>query len=199
MPADKPNGADARPGDITRLFGESIGGDPQSTDRLFELIYGDLKKRAHGFMRRERQPITLQTTALIHEAYLSMAPQSAKFRNRNQFLAIAAIAMKRILIGQARARAAQKRGERPEQVPLGDDMLRWTPTQLEKLLDLDDALRELSRRLPRAAKTVDLRFFGGMSEREVSEFLGVSIKTVQRDWDFARAYLSHRMDPKPHD
>ena len=200
MAAVEPNGANAaRREDVTRLLQESMGGDAESTEKLFELIYNDLKSRAHGFMRREHQTITLQTTALVHEAYVSMAAQRAGWKDRNQFLVIAAMAMRRILVDQARAKAAKKRGRRPEQVPLDEGMLQWSPIQAEELLDLHEALTALGRRLPRAARVIELRFFGGMSEREVAAILDVNIKTVQRDWLFARTWLNARMDGNLHD
>lgn len=158
-------------------------------DRLLPVVYGELRRLAAAYLRGERPGHTLQPTALVHEAYVRLINQKQiDWTNRAQFIGIAAVMMRRILVNHARDRIADKRGGGAEHVPLtlaGDGI--GAPEV--NLLDLHDALTDLSESDPRKGRIVELKFFGGLTTEEIAETLDVSVATVERDWKFARAWL----------
>jgi RNA polymerase sigma factor (TIGR02999 family) len=175
--------------DVTRLLKAWTGGDEAALAQLMEQVYGELHRIAHRYMRNERKADTLQTTALVNEAYLRLTDAAAiEWRDRAQFFALAAQMMRRILVDAARARGARKRGGGAVQVALDETaVVRGEPDQ--DLLALDDALTAFSRMAPRQARIVELRYFGGLTEDEIAAALDVSPRTVRRDWELARAWL----------
>lgn len=177
--------------DITGLLMAWGGGDKAALDRLMPLVYQELRHLARRQMRRERQGDTLQTTALVNEAYLRLVDyERVQARDRNHFLAIAAQAMRRILIERARSRRSDKRGSNPQRISL-DEVAELADARAADLLALDEALQALSTIDPRKAQLVELRYFGGLTIEETANVLGVSTPTVERDWHTARIWL-HR-------
>ena len=177
------------PGEITRLLGQLREGDRQAEARLAVIVYDELRRLARRYMRQERPNHTLQATALVHEAYIQMFQQKEpSWENRAHFFAIAANTMRRILVDHARARNAVKRGggEPRESLEASPVALRERPFPI---VELDDALTRFAAFAPRESKVVELRFFGGLSVEETARVLGVSQKTVKRDWARARAWL----------
>ena len=178
--------------EIADLLAETSAGDKSTRDRLIELIYDELHRLAAGFMRRERQDHTLQTTALVHEAFLRLVPQHISWESRDHFLAIAATQMRRILLDHARRkRAARREGERRK--ILLDDAMTLALNEPQDFICLHEALSELALEHERKAKIVELRFFGGRTEEEISRIIGVSVETVRRDWKFSKAWLARRL------
>jgi RNA polymerase sigma factor (TIGR02999 family) len=175
------------PDEITRLLHAWRDGDTVARDRLMTLVYDELHRLARRYMRRERRGHTLQTTAIINEAYLRLMGQSrVDWRSRAQFFGLAAQFMRRILVDHARARQSAKR--RCVAVPL-DEAWVYAPERAPALIALDDALERLSTLDPRKARVVELRYFGGLSADETADVLDVSAVTVMRDWSFAKAWL----------
>jgi RNA polymerase sigma factor (TIGR02999 family) len=174
--------------DITRMLRER-GNDPERSDRLYAAVHGRLRRLAHGRLRGRRGDPTLGTTALVNEAYLKRVDQSASdWKDRNHFFAVAATAMRQIVIDEARSKAAHKRGGQAEHVPLDDDRV-GSMNPLDDLLALDRALDRLARIDERLSRVVEMRFFAGYSVEEAAEVLGQSSRTVKRDWRKARALL----------
>ena len=153
------------------------------------LVYHELRRIAHQRLSARGPRRTLVTTALVHEAYLKLVDQSdANWRDRAHFLALASVAMRHILIDRARARATVRRGGAGKQVTL-EDAAAMVDDRAELLLEIDDAIDRLAAVAPRLAQVVEYRFYGGLSETEVAEVLGVTLRTVQRDWTKARMLL----------
>ena len=176
--------------DLLRAWGR---GNDRARDELLPLIYRELRRRAAGYLRRERPDHTLQPTALVHEAYLRLVgPQRVAWQNRAHFFAVASQAMRRILVDHARARRATRRPGGALRVVLDDRMGATEPRRLD-LLALNDALTALTAIDPQLGQIVELRYFGGLSEREVAEVLSISRSTVTRDWQTARTFLYRRM------
>jgi RNA polymerase sigma-70 factor (ECF subfamily) len=162
----------------------------RSVDDLVARHYDDLRRLAHGYLRRERSGGTLQTTGLVNEAYLRLATFAGIGADeRTRFFAVASTTMRRVLVDHARSRHRQKRGDDADAVPLDDLDLALSPDEAEELVALDDALTRLSEINPRGGDVVQYRFFGGLTLQETADLLGVSAKTVQRDWLAARAWL----------
>jgi RNA polymerase sigma factor (TIGR02999 family) len=182
--------------DVTALLHAWSDGDTDSRDRLMALIYQELRQRAAAQLRRERPDHTLQPTALVHEAYLRLVDQSAPWHNRGQFFGVASQLMRRILVDRARARQMAKRSGRWARVTL-DDVKTETPPVDVDVLDLDVALTQLAAFDPRKSQIAELRFFGGLSLEETSKALGVSLATVERDWQAARAWLFKTLSGQP--
>jgi RNA polymerase sigma factor (TIGR02999 family) len=175
-------------GEITRLLSGFENGEPEAEARLLELTYRELRKIAAGHLRREHSAPSLQTTDLVHEAYLRLVDQSFQsVRGRGHFYQIAAHLMRQILIDRARKRNAGKRGAGIRAVSL-DGALDVGADGGELLL-LDEALGRLEKVDPRQCQVVEMRFFAGMQEEEIAEVLGVSARTVNREWRLARAWL----------
>ena len=176
---------------ITQLLSDWSHGDAAALEKLIALVYEELRRLAHRYMEGQARDHTLQTTALVNEAYLRLADQSrAHFTNRSHFLAVAAKAMRQILVDRARAAQRQKRGGGASRLEL-DEAALVTPEQPGAILALNDALERLATLDSRAAQAVELRYFGGLKQEEIAEVLKVSTKTVRRDWEAARAWL-HR-------
>ena len=178
------------PESVTALLQAWNTGDAEAGRRLIPLVYGELRRRAGGYLRRERPGHTLQPTALVHEAYLRLVGLQGHLRNRSQFFGVASNLMRRILVDHARRRRAAKR-----------DAIRVTLNEVAQpvaeravdLVRLDEALTELSALDARQARVVELRYFGGLTLQEAAKVLGVSVPTVKRDWTLARAWLFDRL------
>ncbi len=171
---------------LLRAWGE---GDTKAGDRLMPLVYAELRKRAAAYLRRERPGHTLQPTALVHEAYLRMAGQDrAAWKNRAQFFGVAACMMRRILVDHARALNMAKRAGRLINVELQDDHAVVAAPGID-VLALDEALTRLAAFDARKTAVAELRFFSGLSVEETAQVLGVSVATVEREWQVARAWL----------
>ena len=183
------------PKEVTQLLNAWRGGDQAALDKLVPLIHDELHRLAHIYMRRERMGHTLQTTALLNEAYLRLVDANRiPFENRIHFFAISANLMRRILVDFARFRGYQKRGGNIVKVDFEDGRIP-TPDRGADVVALDDALNALAAFDAREAKLVELRFFGGLNEEETAEALGVSLRTVQREWTLAKAWLLRELRP----
>lgn len=179
----------SRRGEVTGLLLEYAQGSQEAADKLIPVVYEELKRLARDYMRRENPNHTLQTTALVHEAYLKLVRQKdVNWQGRAHFIGVAAQLMRRILIDHAKGRLREKRGGEQVVVPL-NEALTFSPERSEGLLKLDEALERLSKLDARQSRIVELRFFGGLSIEETAEFLGISPKTVKRDWTVAKAWL----------
>jgi RNA polymerase sigma-70 factor (ECF subfamily) len=187
---DKNNMAD---GDVTRLLEAAGGGDRQALERLYEQVYGELRKMANSGMRGERSGHTLQPTALVNEAFIRLNPTESAWENRRHFFGAAAQAMRRILVDHARQKQAEKRGDGMERITLSDLDVGAPETDLD-VLAVNDALDRLAAEDPRLAEMVNLRFFAGMSIADTAQALSMSPATVKRDWVFARAWLYEQID-----
>lgn len=180
-------------GDVTDLLLAYGQGDRQAFDRLVPLIYDDLHRIARRHLRRGRPGQTLNTTGLVHEVYLKMIdPSRIDWQNRAHFLAVSARAMRQVIVSHARRRSADKRGGGALAVTLDEGQIA-IDEQAEGLLALDQALSRLAQRNERLARVVECRFFAGLSEEETAEALSVSLRTAQRDWLRARAWLREEL------
>ena len=181
--------AAAPPGEVTTLLAAIDAGSEEAKAKLFTLVYQELHRVAGGLMRPERPDHTLQPTALVHEAYFKLfGEQKLRASNRGHFFAAAANAMRQVLVDHARKRKAKKRPDGLSRVPL-DDVLDWLESTQVEMLDLDEALKALERRSTRQHEVVVLRFFGGLKNKEIATYLNVSLATVEKDWQVARAWL----------
>ncbi len=179
----------AGPQEVTQLLANWSQGDPTALEKLIPLVYKELRHLAHRYMEGQRPNHTLQTTALVNEAYLRLADQSKpNFTNRSHFFAVAAKAMRQILVDYAKAQQSQKRGAGASKVEL-DEAALISPEQTSAILDVDEALEKLAVLDSRKARVVELRYFGGLNQDEIAEVLKISTVTVRRDWVFARAWL----------
>jgi RNA polymerase sigma-70 factor, ECF subfamily len=168
-------------------------GDQQAGEQAAQLVYGELRRIASGQLRREGHGQTLQTSDLVHDAYMRlMGTKDLEFQNRTHFYAIASRQMRRILVDRGRARRANRRGGGAFKVDLTEIQLGSDPQTID-ILALDEALTELEKLDPRAAKIVELRYFGGYSEQETADSLGVALSTARRDYNFARSWLFDRI------
>jgi RNA polymerase sigma factor (TIGR02999 family) len=175
--------------DVTQLLGDWRGGDERALEKLILLVQPELRRLAHHYMSRERACHMLQTTALLDEAYLLLAdPTKPSWEDRTHFFAAAAQLMRRIMVDHARERHAIKRGSDALKVTLDETAL-VTKTRPEELLALDEALERLGAQDPRKSQIVELRYFGGLKVEEVAEFLKLSQRTVEREWNMAKAWL----------
>lgn len=175
--------------DVTLLLAQLTKGDQDAAAKLIPVVYDELRRLARNYMRRERTDHTLQPTALVHEAYLKLIEQrSVDWQSRAHFFGIAAQVMRRILIDYARHHLREKRGAGQRAVPL-DDALAFASEQSLELLKVDQSLERLANLDQRQAKIVELRFFGGLTVEQTAELLGISEKTVKRDWALAKAWL----------
>jgi RNA polymerase sigma factor (TIGR02999 family) len=182
------------PKEVTELLVAWSQGDPSALDRLVPLVHAELHRLAHGYMGRERAGHTLQTTALVNEAYLRLIDSSqVRWQSRAHFFAIAAQLMRRILVDFARSRHNLKRGGTAKRISLDEELL--VPREPDPdLIALDQALDALAAVDPRQARAVELRFFGGLSVEETAKVLKVSPETVHRDWRVAKAWLLRELD-----
>jgi RNA polymerase sigma factor (TIGR02999 family) len=186
---------DAPSGEITMLLKAWSGGDPAALARLAEQVYPELRLMARRYMKNERPGNTLQATALVHEVYFRLVDVTkVEWRERAQFFAMVAQMMRRILVNAAKARAAQKRGGMMPKVNIEEtSVLSAGPDR--SILAVDEALTAFSQLAPRQAKVVELRYFGGLTEEEIVVALNISQRTVRRDWEFAKAWLSRELNP----
>lgn len=183
--------------DVTQLLIAHGAGQAGALDQLVPLVYDDLRRVARVQLGRYRPGDSLNTTGLVHDAYLRLVDQSrATYRDRGHFFAVCAIAMRQIIVDYARRRGRRKRGGEHVHVPLDEDN---SPAAREAghVLDVDDALHKLAAANPRLARVVECRFFAGLSEQETAEALGLSVRTAQREWFKARAWLRTELGERP--
>jgi len=181
----------SQPSEVTRLLSEAANGDDGARERLIQLLYPELRRRAAAYMRRERPDHTLQATALVNEVYLKLLPQRVDWQNRSHFLGVATGQMRRILVDYARKRKAARRGsERKVQL---DDAIAMAAEEPAELIAVHESLERLAEEHGRQAQVVELRFFGGLTEEETAKMLGISVETVKRDWRFSKAWLANRL------
>ena len=186
-------------GEITQLLAKMRLGSPEAEERLLSLIYGELRRIAARYMRGERADHSLQPTALVHEAYLRLHNMRAiDWQSRTHFLAVSAHTMRRILVDHARAKKAGKRGLEWNQVELDVDQLSAAMQPPVDLIELDEALARLAAFDERQAKIVEMRFFGGLSEHEIGDVIGISERTVKREWRIAKAWLYQELTQPGH-
>lgn len=180
---------------ITTTLLDWRNGDKEAGDRLMVTAYNELRRIAAKYMSRERREHTLQGTALVHELYLRLfSGAPVNWQDRAHFLAVASQQLRRILVDHARTLRAEKRGGNRVRVSL-TSANGWSTDREQDLVDLDDAMNDLEQLDPRAARIVELRFFGGLTETDVAEAIGVSLATVKRNWSFAKAWLKNRLMP----
>jgi RNA polymerase sigma-70 factor, ECF subfamily len=185
----------SQPGQVTQLLRRFQQGDRRALEEVYPLVYDELRVAARRALARERKGLTLQATELVHEAFFKLVgADGVAWQGRAHFIAIASRAIRQILVDHARRVQAEKRGGGVEHVTLGDAESPFT-VPAEEMLALDEALERLSRLEPRLRTVVEYRFFGGLSEREIAEVLGLSERTVQRDWIKARAWLHKEIYP----
>ncbi|MFL5339179.1 MAG: ECF-type sigma factor [Gemmataceae bacterium] len=185
--------------DVTQILQAIDAGDPAAAGQLFPLVYDELRGLAAAQMRREQPGQTLDATALVHEAWLRLAPQFkplAAWQNRRHFFAAAAEAMRRILVERARRKRSAKRGGDRRRADLDPDWIA-APERSEDLLALDEALGQLAEQEPEVAELVKLRHFAGLTIPQAAELLGVAPRTADAWWAFARAWLLAKIDPQP--
>jgi RNA polymerase sigma factor (TIGR02999 family) len=193
MSADAERGA-ARAGEVTALLTQLGSRGPAAIDRLMSILYDELRRIAHRQLRAERPDHTLETRALVHEAYVKLVGlDRVSWQNRAHFLAVASQAMRRVLVDHAVSRRAQKRGGVRRKVPLDGIADPGQAQSVETLVALDTALHRLERIDSRLCRVVECRYFGGMSVEEAAEALQVSPATIKRDWSVARAWLNREL------
>ncbi len=184
----------AAPQDITRLLLDWGNGDKEALDKLMPFVYDELRRLAGNYMRNQKPGHTLQTTALVNEAYLRLIDSSqVRWQNRTHFFAISAQLMRRVLVDFARTKNAEKRGGNEQKVTF-DETLPVFSQKESDLIALDEVLKELAKMNERQSRIVEMRYFGGMSEEEISEALDISTRTVRRDWSVARAWLFSKLN-----
>ncbi|MBM3804778.1 MAG: sigma-70 family RNA polymerase sigma factor [Acidimicrobiia bacterium] len=189
--------ATPRSNDVTQLLVSWSEGDPKALEALTPLVYDELRKLAGRYLRRERPDHTLQSTALVHEAYLRMVDQrQVRWQNRAHFFGVAAQIIRRILVDHARSHKVEKRRADAVKLTLDEAMAVPEVRQVD-LVALDDSLSSLASLDPQQGRIVELRFFGGLSIEETAEVLGVSPATVKRDWASAKAWLYREMTSQP--
>lgn len=180
--------------DVTLLLNQSADGDEVSMERLFPIVYDELRGIASNFLKKERSNHTLQPTALVHEAYLRLVKwETVSWQNRAHFFSVAAKVMRNILVDSARQKKAEIRGGQFEQITLDEKIGFFNSPEID-LVDLDDALKELASLNERQSKIVELRFFGGLTIEETAFTLQVSDMTVKRDWNFSKAWLYEKLN-----
>lgn len=186
-------------GEVTQLLLDVQAGDDEAAERLWQRVYGELRHMARQRLRGERSGHTLNTTDLVHEAYLKLVDQtSIEWKDRVHFLAVASRIMRNILVDYARRRNAQKRGGGTPHVDI-DQVMVSADASAEVFLALDEALQQLTEMDERLGKVVQYRFFGGMTEEEIGAMLDVSKRTVRRDWRKAKAWLARALDEHSED
>jgi RNA polymerase sigma factor (TIGR02999 family) len=196
-PGELPSSSAPPTEELTRLLAHCSNGDRNAFDRLIPVVYEDLRRIAHRRLASERQDHTLNTTAVVHEAYLHLVNQAtATWQDRVHFFAVAARVIRNVLIDYARARATGKRGAGALRVPLREDLDAVDERDTIELLALDEALNELSNLDPRLERIVECRFFGGMTMKDTAQAMGISLRTAERDWTRAKAHLYRSLDPR---
>ena len=186
------------PGEVTLLLHELKLGNKDALDRLLPLVYGELRRLADRCLRRERPEHTLQTTALVHEAYLRLVEQDrADWKDRAHFLGVAAQMMRRILVDYARARATAKRAGATVRIEIAGFEPSGEEPRTEEILAVDQALNRLAELDPQQTRIVELRYFAGLTVEETAEAVGISPRTVKRDWAMASAWLRGELSQRP--
>jgi RNA polymerase sigma-70 factor (ECF subfamily) len=181
--------------EVTRLLGEINRGNKAAVDELLPVVYPELHKIAANYFRRERRDHTLQPTALVHEAYIRLVGQHAvNWTDRLQFLGVAAILMRRILVNHARGHNTAKRGGEVRDVVLEDAMVA-SEQRSDEMVAIDEALDRLAAMDAEQARLVELHFFGGLTFEEIAELMGLSLRTAKRRWESARAWLTMQIAP----
>jgi RNA polymerase sigma-70 factor (ECF subfamily) len=181
--------------EVTQILHDWSGGDANAPERLMPFVYDELRRLARTFLFRERDGHTLQPTALVHEAYLRLVDQTrVNWQNRAHFYGIASSMMRRVLIDHARAHATEKRGGGAIRLSI-DDVQVSLEERAASFVALDEALKRLEQMDDRKCKVVEMRFFGGLSDEEIAEVLGVTTRTVLRDWKTARLWLYRELSP----
>jgi len=181
------------PNEVTQLLVDWGKGDQGALDQLIPLVYDELRRLAGRYMRRESQGHTLQTSALVNEAYLRLVDQkNVQWQNRAHFFGVAAQLMRRILVDHARSRSRAKRGGGAQMVSLVEQAA--TSKEVAEVIALDDALKNLAEMDPRKSQIVEMKFFGGLTTEEVAEVLKVTSRTVEREWRKARAWLNRALN-----
>jgi RNA polymerase sigma factor (TIGR02999 family) len=181
-------------GRVTQLLKAMAKGDSEAADKLLPLVYGELHRLASSYMRRERPDHTLQATALINEAYLRLAREDTDWNSRQHFIGVAANVMRRVLVDYARAHKAEHRGGGMKRIEMRDDLV-ISAEKLDEVAVLDEALCSLESLNPRQGRVVELRYFGGLSVEQIASLLGVSPRSVKRDWSLARIWLFRELQP----
>jgi RNA polymerase sigma-70 factor, ECF subfamily len=177
------------PADVTSLLNKLAAGDQEAAAQLVPLVYEELRRLAAGRLRQERPDHTLQATALVHEAYMKLAAQNdAKWQNRAQFFGVASQAMRRILVDYARGQQRIRRGGKQQKLSL-DDVVLVSTERTEEVLTVHESLSRLEKFDARQVRIVELRYFGGLTVEEIAEVVGISTKTVMREWQVAKAWL----------
>lgn len=185
---------EADPSEITRLLARSGEGDVHAAEQLLPLVYDELRRMAQSYLMAERVGHTLDATALVHEAYMKLVVQhDHNWRHRGDFFGVAAKAMRRILVDHARTKKAQKRGGNRQQVPL-DEEIAWFEERDIELANLDEALDRLADIDREAVQLIELRFFAGLSVAQVAELRGQAIRSTERDWTHAKAWLRSELE-----
>jgi RNA polymerase sigma factor (TIGR02999 family) len=190
-------------GDITGLLEQWRNGDPEVEARIVDAVYGELHEIARRYARMERPGHSLQATALVNEAYVRLVARRSSWKNRAQFFGVAATLMRRILIDHARRSRAGKRGDGIAHVALDDDLLdraarvNLSAANLDNVIAVDEALTKLAAVDGRQSRIVELRFFAGMTSREIAEVLGIGERTVDREWAIAQAWLYVELRERP--
>ena len=185
-----------QPPELTQLLIEWSNGDKAALDKLMPLVHAELRRLAHRYMSRERPGHTLQTTALVNEAYVRLVNRKdVHWQNRAHFFAIAAELMRSILVDHARSHAYAKRGGGAQKIELDEAMI-VSQERAAEVVALDDVLKELAKIDPQQSRIVELRFFGGLTIEETAEVLGLSPATIKREWSTAKAWLYHELAKK---
>lgn len=181
---------------VTQLLNDWSGGNEEALETLMPLVYQELRKMAKGYMRKQNSDHTMQTTELIHEAYLKLVSNDEKkWENRSHFFGVAAQAMRHILVDHARSKSSEKRGGGAIKVDM-DETLVISSQRADEIIALDDALIELENLDRRKSRVVELRYFGGLSLVEIAELLKVSRETVKRDWKFSKTWLQRELSKR---
>ncbi|MEK6701925.1 MAG: sigma-70 family RNA polymerase sigma factor [Planctomycetota bacterium] len=181
-------------GSVTEILTRAGGGDENAVAQLLPLVYEELRRLARSYLGSERSGHTLQATALVHEAYVRLIGSDQVWTGRAHFMAVAAVAMRRVLVDHARRRKADKRGGDAARLELTDADAAEYRRDI-KVLELDDLLEKLARLDPRRARVVELKFFAGMTNEQIAEVLGIARSTAAEDWAVARAWLAAEMSP----
>ncbi len=180
-------------GEVTQLLNEMAKGDSGAAEKLLPLVYTELHRLAASYMRRERPDHTLQATALINEAYLRLSKDNGEWNNREHFIGMAANVMRHVLVDYARAHKAQHRDGGMQRVEMKEDFA-ISRDKLEEVVSLDEALKRLESLHPRQGKVVEMRYFGGLSVEQIASLLGMSPRSVKRDWSLARIWLFRELE-----
>jgi RNA polymerase sigma factor (TIGR02999 family) len=183
-------------GAVTEILTRAGKGDPLASAELLPLVYDELRKLASTYLVGERSSHTLQATALVHEAYVRLVGADVQWTGRSHFMAVAAVAMRRVLVDHARRRSADKRGGGATRVELRDEDAAQTRRDMQ-VLELDDLLKKLAALDPRRARVVELKYFAGMTNEQIADVMGISRSTAAEDWAVARAWLAAELSASP--